>query len=661
MDIDDNQDEDENQEDTSIHATAEALEEDEEDEQDKDENEDDSKEQEEPKPNLPDNSEENKEELDKAFGTDAPKPGENDDDDMEEENPSSTNYSTQKEDEEDEKEKEEKKGDTSGQGEQDDADEQDKSEWVRDESKAGDEQDENKEEADDSQDRMDRQRPNPWKDPGSASEEWHRRLQMISEEEKEEKEHEDVEERDENEQSTEPEDQRPVDEDERKTFEFSDNRDESSTQVLAPSAQDQQDGEDIDKEEEEEEEIDENEGKRKAEEDLDDENEQEEDGDKEMEDDEKTSALQQPKKRRKMDLEKEAEQKDDNKKEESAQTSEQLKEDVLKQELDRKPIIETNLGMLDADVDMGVSQDREHDSMQVEEKHAESLTSDPDYAKWNQLIGDTMESSQRLCEQLRLLLAPTLATKLRGDYRTGKRINMRRVIPYIASQFRKDKIWLRRTKPSKREYQVVIAIDDSKSMAPGGELALNALTTITKAMTKLEVGQVGIISFGEEVKTLHRLEQPFTDACGAEVVSKFTFSQERTSIEEGLSQLIQSFETAKSNLSPSIGGSKTEFRQLAFFVSDGRFDSAVRERVKKMIRDAMAKRLLIVLLIVEHEDEESILSTRQVSFVKGKVKMNAYLDDYPFPLYVILKEMQALPEVLADGLRQWFELLSTSD
>lgn len=52
----------------------------------------------------------------------------------------------------------------------------------------------------------------------------------------------------------------------------------------------------------------------------------------------------------------------------------------------------------------------------------------------------------------------------RGDYRTGKRLNMRKVIPYIASQFRKDKIWLRRTKPSKRDYHVCLAVDDSSSM-----------------------------------------------------------------------------------------------------------------------------------------------------------------------------------------------------
>ena len=41
-----------------------------------------------------------------------------------------------------------------------------------------------------------------------------------------------------------------------------------------------------------------------------------------------------------------------------------------------------------------------------------------------------------------------------GEYRTGKRISMRRVIGYIASHYRKDKIWMRRTRPDKRRYQV---------------------------------------------------------------------------------------------------------------------------------------------------------------------------------------------------------------
>ena len=53
---------------------------------------------------------------------------------------------------------------------------------------------------------------------------------------------------------------------------------------------------------------------------------------------------------------------------------------------------------------------------------------------------------------------------IRGDYRTGKRLNMRRIIPYIASNFQNDRIWLKRNKPSKRDYQILLAVDDSASM-----------------------------------------------------------------------------------------------------------------------------------------------------------------------------------------------------
>ena len=54
----------------------------------------------------------------------------------------------------------------------------------------------------------------------------------------------------------------------------------------------------------------------------------------------------------------------------------------------------------------------------------------------------------------RLILEPTKAAKLQGDLGTGKRLNMRKIIPYITSQFKKDKIWLWRVKPNKRQFQV---------------------------------------------------------------------------------------------------------------------------------------------------------------------------------------------------------------
>ncbi|KAF3421618.1 hypothetical protein E2986_02010 [Frieseomelitta varia] len=136
---------------------------------------------------------------------------------------------------------------------------------------------------------------------------------------------------------------------------------------------------------------------------------------------------------------------------------------------------------------------------------------------WSSISALTESAARELSEKLRLVLEPTLTSRLKGFYRTGKRINMRKVIPYIASEFRKDKIWLRRTKPAKRDYQIVLAIDDSSSMADNRskELAFESLSLIGKAMTYLEVGQLAVVNFGERVNVLHPFGENFTEESGA--------------------------------------------------------------------------------------------------------------------------------------------------
>lgn len=276
---------------------------------------------------------------------------------------------------------------------------------------------------------------------------------------------------------------------------------------------------------------------------------------------------------------------------------------------------------------------------------------------WQRAVNETYESAQHLCEQLRLVLEPTTATKLKGDYRTGTRINMRRVIAYIASGYKKDKIWQKRSKPSRRKYHIALAIDDSKSMKPCKDLALAALALITRALTQLEVGEVGVWSFGDDVKKLHDLSKPFSETSGALVSAHFGFDQNSTCIEQGLSTVIDTLTT----VSASSGSKINELpRQLVFIISDGRFDTGSRPRIAKLLRVAKERKQLVALIVVEPEEAaESILDVRQVSFKPdgGGVVMNRYLEDYPFPYYIVLRDMQALPDVLADGLKQWFELI----
>jgi len=81
------------------------------------------------------------------------------------------------------------------------------------------------------------------------------------------------------------------------------------------------------------------------------------------------------------------------------------------------------------------------------------------------------------------------------------------VIEFMASDFHKDRIWMRRVRAEKRMYDVMIAIDNSASMGDGcikagddangneavtaGVVALDAVALVMSAMTKLEVGRVG--------------------------------------------------------------------------------------------------------------------------------------------------------------------------
>ncbi|KAL1916197.1 uncharacterized protein VTP21DRAFT_5814 [Calcarisporiella thermophila] len=282
-------------------------------------------------------------------------------------------------------------------------------------------------------------------------------------------------------------------------------------------------------------------------------------------------------------------------------------------------------------------------------------------ALWQKFETLTHDLAMGLCEQLRLILEPTLATKFKGDYRTGKRLNMKKIIPYIASQFKKDKIWLRRTKPSKREYQVMIAIDDSKSMSESRsvQLAYETLALMSKALSQLEVGDLSIVSFGETVRLLHPFEQPFTDEAGANVLRQFTFNQNKTYVKKMVETTLGLLEHARSARHSS---SSADLWQLQLIVSDGICEE--HESIHALVRRAAEQRVMIIFIVVDNKSENnSIMNMTQVNYQmqsggKMSLKMTRYLDTFPFDYYVIVRDINALPDVLSDALQQYFSLMS---
>jgi midasin len=334
------------------------------------------------------------------------------------------------------------------------------------------------------------------------------------------------------------------------------------------------------------------------------------------------------------------------------------------------------------DVDDGLSITESDEVEDVDEKLTnthisyeevdEQMSQDSARELWRKHEDSTRNLALVLTEQLRLILQPTQATKMRGDFRTGKRLNIKRIIPYIASSYKRDKIWMRRSVPSKRTYQVMLAIDDSKSMteSQSRDLAFETLALVAKSMSMLDVGELSVVSFGEDVKIAHDFKTPFTSDAGVNIFRHFTFSNNKTDVRKLLVESIELFRMARLK----AGGSASDLWQLQLIISDGICED--HPSIRRLVRQAHEERIMIVFIIVDSianqanpvdKSKQSILDLQTAEFVKNgnaepQLKMVKYLDTFPFRYYLIVRDVQELPLVLSGALRQWFaEVMDTGN
>ena len=279
---------------------------------------------------------------------------------------------------------------------------------------------------------------------------------------------------------------------------------------------------------------------------------------------------------------------------------------------------------------------------------------------WARYSSSIHSLSLLLTEQLRLILAPTLATKLRGDFRTGKRLNIKRIIPYIASGYKRDKIWMRRSVPSKRNYQIMLAVDNSKSMMEGGAaaLALESLALLCKSLSMLEVGEICVIGFGDEehVRVALPFAQNFTSESGPRIFRHFSFQQTATNVRKLIAESIGLFREARAKSTQA----NADLWQLELIISDGICED--HDTIRRLVRKAAEERIMIVFVIVDsgNASGSSILDLQKASYEpdgageEPKLTVKRYLDGFPFPYYLIVRDVRDLPGVLATALKGWF-------
>lgn len=261
-----------------------------------------------------------------------------------------------------------------------------------------------------------------------------------------------------------------------------------------------------------------------------------------------------------------------------------------------------------------------------------------------------------LCEELRSIFKPTKIAGLRGDFRTGKRLNMRKVISYVASNYRKDKIWLRRAEPTVREHEVMLAIDDTLSMSEKnvGYLALESLITMALALTRLEVGRISIAGIRNGLHPVLPFEKPFLPSEGQSLLDNFSFSfSDKMSADLGLPNFLSE---ALNTFSSSSTSSK-----ILLIISDGRCN---KDLTRPMVRKCEESGLLVLYILLDYKQaKESVLNLRSTAFVKDpltekkKVQITGYMDDFPFRNYIVVQDLNELTSIVVDIFRDYFRTL----
>lgn len=289
----------------------------------------------------------------------------------------------------------------------------------------------------------------------------------------------------------------------------------------------------------------------------------------------------------------------------------------------------------------------------------ESLDADILTGLWQECTRRTGQLVHELCQQLQIVLQPTKMSKYKGDYKSGKRLNMRKIISYIASHYRRDKIWLRRTKPCKRTYNISIAVDNSSSMSENNcrQMTYQSLALLAKSLFLIEAGSLQVVSFGEQVRCIHEFGQPYVDAIGAQWLRELRFKETRTSYGKVLKYSCESF--AKQALMSQVD-TQTSVNQLLIIISDGRNVTSEAEDIKQYQKQLKSMGVLTLFVIIDdltRNSGKSIVDVKSCVNFGDSIRLENYMDMFPFPFYVLLRQLESMPSIMGDALRQWFELV----
>ena len=288
---------------------------------------------------------------------------------------------------------------------------------------------------------------------------------------------------------------------------------------------------------------------------------------------------------------------------------------------------------------------------------------------WPTIAALTERTAADLAQALAAALEPTRASRLARGYKTGKRVDMRAVVAYVASGYRRDRIWMRRTRPDARAYRVALVVDDSRSVADAGvaPFAVEAVAATARALGRADLGDLAVLACGggSGARLLHPFGAPLDDSAVAATVAGLSFAADATVGDTPAADALLAA-GALLDADGGGGGGLGPLAQLVVVVGDGRFHEKAGLRAAAASLAARPGVLLVYVALDSASGGEggpgasraptSLADLRTISFSPdGAPRATPYLDDFPFPHYVVLRRAAGLPAALGGVVRAWLE------
>ena len=162
-------------------------------------------------------------------------------------------------------------------------------------------------------------------------------------------------------------------------------------------------------------------------------------------------------------------------------------------------------------------------------------------------------------------------------------------------------------------------------------------------------------TFGADFKVVVPYTEHVNQDTGRNLVSAIKFSQEKSDLSHALTQAASYIAESRSNA--AVQDSETTMSDLLFIISDG------RNLLEPALNGALARirsmdGVMPLVILIDHDPKNSLEDVRVASFKDNKLEMKSYLQQLPFPFYILLREWTQLPEVVSSAVEEWIQMVS---